>query len=190
MQCINKTSQVEELIKKSRFISFITPCQTESEVKCFLQGLYEPYQGASHIAFAYRLKTEKGIVCRFSDAGEPSGTAGKPIFKYLEGYDLINTLIVVVRYFGGVKLGAGGLTRAYGNAAKLAITEATLVDFIEQATLKFELDYKQLQLFEYQLPKFSGIILSKEFVANIKIVVQLPEQQADDFLQLFMGQRI
>jgi putative IMPACT (imprinted ancient) family translation regulator len=75
-------------------------------------------------------------VCRFYDAGEPSGTAGKPVFKYIEGHDLINILCVVVRYFGGIKLGAGGLTRAYGNTAKLAIAAAAVVEYIELCTVK------------------------------------------------------
>lgn len=190
MQCVKSPIYIEEIIKKSRFIGLIFPCNSEPEAVSYINGLRIEHPAANHIAFAYRIKTEKGTVCRFHDAGEPSGTAGKPIFKYVEGHDLINVLCVVVRYFGGIKLGAGGLTRAYGNAAKQAIAAAEIIEFIELATLQFTLDYNQLQPFEYTLKKFSGKILSRDFTGQIQLLAQLPESQADDFLQVFTGQRV
>ena len=187
MQSVNSPVTVEESIKKSRFIGIIYPCSSVAEAAEFLKVLRMQHASANHIAFAYRIKTDKGTVCRFHDAGEPSGTAGKPIFKYIEGYDLINVLCVVVRYFGGVKLGAGGLTRAYGNSAKLAIRAAEIIDFFELVTLLFILDYKQLQLFEYSLHKFSGVIINKDFTGQVKLVVQLPEHQSEQLLKIFPG---
>lgn len=187
MQIIKSTVVVEESIKKSRFIGLLYPCNSEAEVQAYLTDLRAEHANANHIVFAYRIKTEKGTVCRFYDAGEPSGTAGKPVFKYIEGHDLINILCVVVRYFGGIKLGAGGLTRAYGNTAKLAIAAAAVVEYIELCTLLFILDYNQLQSFEYTLHKHSGKIISKDFTGQVKLLVQLPESQTDDFLQLYPG---
>ncbi|WP_428353551.1 YigZ family protein [Methyloprofundus sp.] len=96
MQCIKVPALVEENIKKSRFIGLIYPCSGEADAVAYLKALRSEHASANHIAFAYRIKTEKGLVCRFHDAGEPSGTAGKPIFKYIEGHDLINVLCVVV----------------------------------------------------------------------------------------------
>ena len=185
MQCVKSQVLIEETIKKSRFIGLIYPCTSEAEVVAYMNALRTQHSSANHIAFAYRIKTEKGTVCRFHDAGEPSGTAGKPIFKYIEGHDLINVLCVVVRYFGGIKLGAGGLTRAYGNTAKKAIEAAEIIEFIELVTLLFILDYNQLRAFEYSLKKFSGDIISKDFTGQVKLHVQLPESQSDDFLKLF-----
>jgi len=185
---VNAVTEIEEVIKKSRFIGFIFPCVSETECLKQLKALQIAHSAANHIVYAYKVKTEKGIVCRFYDAGEPSGTAGKPIFNYLEGNDLINVLVVVVRYFGGIKLGAGGLTRAYGNAAKQVIEAANISEFIEYAKIKFILDYSQFQLFEYQLAKFSGTILDKEFAGQIKLLVQIPESEAETFSKLFQGQ--
>lgn len=151
----------------------------------YLHALRAEHSSANHIAFAYRIKTEQGVIYRFHDAGEPSGTAGKPIFRFVEGAELINVLCVVVRYFGGIKLGAGGLTRAYGNTAKHAIEAADITPYIELSTLSFVLDYKQLQLFEYTLKKFSGVIISKDFAGQVRLLVQLPESQAEQLLAVF-----
>jgi len=190
MQSVNAANEIEEQIKKSRFIGFLYPCFSEAEVQGYLESLRSQHQAANHIVFAYKMKTEKGIVCRFYDAGEPSGTAGKPVFNHLEGNDLINALVVVVRYFGGIKLGAGGLTRAYGNTAKQVIETAELVEYIQYAQIKFVLDYKQFQMFEYQLAKFSGTIVEKEFAGQIQCVVKMPESKTDEFLSLFTGEII
>lgn len=190
MQCVKSPINIEETIKKSRFIGLIYPCFSESEVVSYLNTLRSEHSSANHIAFAYRIKTDKGTICRFHDAGEPSGTAGKPIYNYIEGHDLINVLCVVVRYFGGIKLGAGGLTRAYGNTAKQVIEAAEIIEFIELTNLQCVLDYNQLQQFEYTLKQFSGKIISKDFAGQVQLHVQLPESQADNFLQVFPGQKV
>lgn len=190
MLSVNKVNEIEEQVKKSRFIGFLYPCFSETEVQSYLESLRNQHQAANHIVFAYKIKTEKGIVCRFYDAGEPSGTAGKPVFNHLEGNDLINVLVVVVRYFGGIKLGAGGLTRAYGNTAKQVIETAKLSEYVEYAQIKFVLDYNQFQMFEYQLAKFSGTIIEKDFAGQIQCVVKMPESKMDEFLSLFTGEVI
>jgi len=188
--CVSSPIVIEELIKKSRFIGFIYPCSTEEEAFAYLDTLRSEHVGANHIVFAYRIKTVKGVKCRFYDAGEPSGTAGKPVFQYIEGHDLINVLVVVVRYFGGIKLGAGGLARAYGNTSKLVIKAANIVDYIEWVTYRFIIDYKQLQQFEYSFSKLSGQIIDKEFAGQVKLLVQLPKDQCTDFLMLFSGEKV
>lgn len=190
MLSVNSATEIEDQIKKSRFLGFIYPCHSESEVQSYLEDLRTQHQAANHIVFAYKIKTEKGIICRFYDGGEPSGTAGKPIFNYIDGNDLINTLVIVVRYFGGIKLGAGGLTRAYGNTAKQAIEAADISEYIEYSEIKFILDYSQFQLFEYQLKKFSGTIIDKQFAGQIEVVVKIPESESNDFLNLYLGQRV
>lgn len=190
MLSVNAETEIEEQIKKSRFLGFITPCQTESDAKSYLENLQKQHQAANHIVFAYKIKTEKGLVCRFYDDGEPSGTAGKPIFNYIEGNELINVLIVVVRYFGGIKLGAGGLTRAYGNTAKKVIEAADISEHIQYAQIKFTLDYSQFQLFEYQLEKHAGTMIDKQFSGQIVCLVKIPEVAAEKFLALFPGEKV
>jgi len=183
--CVKTEHTIEDNIKKSRFIATIFPCQDEQTAASHLKALHAAYPDASHIVYAYRLKTPQGFIYRFHDAGEPSGTAGKPIFQHLEGKDLIDVLLTVVRYFGGIKLGAGGLTRAYGNAAKRVIDEAELEPFIEMAVAKVALNYKQLQPFDYLLKKLHGHIVEQQFAEQINIVLQLPADQLAILQQSF-----
>jgi uncharacterized YigZ family protein len=151
------------------------PCVNEAEVNECLQQLHLDHPSASHIAFAYRIKTGNGFISRFNDAGEPSGTAGKPIFQHLEGRELINLLLAVIRYFGGIKLGAGGLTRAYGNTAKCVIEIAQLQPYVYCVQKQLTLDYKQMQSFEYLLKKLEGEIVSQDFAEQIHLTIQLPK---------------
>jgi len=185
MYCVKSRHSLEEIIKKSRFIGIIMPCADEREVQAHLRQLAIDYSDASHIAHAYRIKTEQGLIYRFHDAGEPTGTAGKPIFLQLEGKQLINTLIAVIRYYGGVKLGAGGLTGAYGNAAKNIIQTAELEAYIGWVTLPLVLDYKELQALEYLLNKLGGRITQQNFSEQVKLAVQLPADQAEILQQSF-----
>ncbi len=175
MHCIKQQYAVEDTIKKSRFIGFITPCNNELEIQVTLKRLQLAYPDASHIAFAYRIKTGNGFISRFNDAGEPSGTAGKPIFQHLEGKELINVMLAVIRYFGGVKLGAGGLTRAYGNTAKKVIETAELFPYIEWAEQLLILDYKELQSLEHFLKKLDGQITNQDFAEQIRLTVRIPK---------------
>ncbi len=186
MQCVKSEQTVEDTIKKSRFIGIIAPCSSEKNSLLILQQLHLAHANASHIAFAYRINTSKGIIYRFHDAGEPSGTAGKPIFQHLEGKDLINIVISVIRYFGGIKLGAGGLTRAYGNTAKKAIEAASICPFVVFSTINVELEYKHLQNFEYHLRKLQGQIINKEFSENVKLTINLPADNVAALMQILV----
>jgi uncharacterized YigZ family protein len=185
MFSVTQTHLFEEIIKKSRFIGILKPCENEQDVLHELKIQHAAHPHANHIVFAYRLKTENGIVYRFHDAGEPSGTAGKPIFQHLEGKNIINALIIVIRYFGGVKLGAGGLTRAYGNTAKQVIDSATLQEFIEMVTLTFTLDYDQFQFFEYALKKVDGQIIEQRFAGQIQLTIKLPAEKVEQLQNQF-----
>lgn len=179
MYCVKAKHSFEDSIKKSRFIGVITPCNDEYEVQVNLRQLYAEYADATHIAYTYRIKTENGLSYRFHDAGEPTGTAGKPIFQQLDGKELVNVLIAVIRYYGGIKLGAGGLTRAYGNTAKKVIEAAALYPYINWVSLPLILDYKDLQPLEYLLKKLDGRIVKQDFAEQIKLEVQLPAEQVD-----------
>lgn len=156
-----------------------------------MQHLYQRQQqhpNATHIVFAYQIKLATGIVRKFYDDGEPSGTAGKPVFQHLEGKDLINILCIVVRYFGGIKLGTGGLTRAYGNTAKKALEASTIIEHIEYAEVNLVLDYKQMQNFIYQLKKLEGKIIQQEFSEIINLMIKIPEKNLSSLKILFTTQ--
>jgi len=184
MQIVTRACEIEEIIKKSRFIGVISPCTTERDALLLIKSLHERHPAASHVVYAYRIQSPDGLVCRFNDAGEPSGTAGKPIFQHLEGKQLINLVVAVVRYFGGVKLGAGGLTRAYGGVAKHVIEVADIVDYVEMAELRLTLAYGQLQSLEYHLKKLDGEIIAQDFAEQVSVSVRLPKRHRQQLLEL------
>jgi len=187
MFCVKSKYTIEDSIKKSRFIGIIMPCSDEDDALIHLKQLYHQYPDASHIAYAYRIKTDSGIMYRFHDAGEPAGTAGKPIFQHLDGKDLVNCMVAVIRYFGGVKLGAGGLVRAYGNTAKQVIETAETSPYIDWVRVSLSFDYSRMQAFEYQLKKFNGRIVQKEFSEQVHLVVELPADQLQALSESFLG---
>lgn len=176
--------RVEETIKKSRFIGILTPVPTEAAFKAELAARWAEHPHASHICYAYRIQSDSGLVLRFADDNEPAGTAGKPIFQHLEGNDLVNTALLVVRYFGGVKLGAGGLVRAYGGTARAAIEAATLVPYKEYTTLRLSLPYARLAELEYQLGKWDAAIVDRAFAADVCLAIRIEKSILADLQPL------
>jgi len=164
------SAQAEYEVKKSRFIGHIQPCASKEAAQGLLSELKLKHPAASHVAYAWRIRGGDGMVTeRFSDDGEPSGTAGRPILAPLEGQAIIQTIIAVVRYFGGTKLGTGGMRRAYAQAAKLAIEQAELIPWVETRVIQLNIDYSQLQLLEYQLEKCSGVIVDQQFTDGVQL---------------------
>ena len=182
---ITKAGFAEHTVNKSRFIAVAEYCPDERAVGACLRKLASQHQSAHHLAYAFRLKTAQGIVQRFSDAGEPSGTAGKPILQFLEGRDLINVCVGVIRYYGGINLGTGGLARAYGGTGRLAIEDATIVPYVEMKQLQLKLDYKELDYFTRELAKIDGVLLDKVFGDGVTVLVSLPEASVEAVLKRF-----
>jgi uncharacterized YigZ family protein len=175
----------EQTINKSRFIAMALACADEREVGQALRAFASKHQTAHHLAYGFRLKTEQGIIPRFSDAGEPSGTAGMPVLKLIEGRDLINVCVAVIRYYGGINLGTGGLARAYGGTAKLALDAAKTSNFVEMKAYPLTISYKQMDMVTNALLKCNGSIVSKAFNDQIELVVLLPVDDAANFLNRF-----
>lgn len=177
---------VEFEVKKSRFIGVILPVETEQQAVHQLQQLAQRHSSANHLAFAWRIRQPDGQLNeRLFDAGEPSGTAGRPILAPLQGENLIYTVIAVIRYFGGIKLGTGGLTKAYGQAAKQVITTAKITPWVEMATLDLTIDYPQLQQLEYQLKHADGSIIDQQFSDQVKVKIRLPKYNAAEIKAQF-----
>ena len=126
--------------KRSKFIAIALPVQTLDEIKEHLEVYQKKYYDARHVCYAYMLGHERKDF-RANDNGEPSGTAGKPILGQINSNELTNILIIVVRYFGGIKLGAGGLVRAYGESAGLALNSAATTNLIEATQFSVSLNY-------------------------------------------------
>ena len=124
---IYKEAEAEIIEKKSKFIATVRPVKTEEEAQSFIEEMRKKYWDATHNVFAYQIG-ERNQIQRFSDDGEPSGTAGLPVLDVLKGEDVKDVAIVVTRYFGGTLLGTGGLVRAYGKAAKEGLLEAGIIE--------------------------------------------------------------
>jgi uncharacterized YigZ family protein len=185
MQTLAKPGFAEQTINKSRFIAAASYCETEREVGAFLRALAAQHQNAHHLAYAFRIKTPDGIIPRFSDAGEPSGTAGKPVLQMLEGQQLINVAIGVIRYYGGINLGTGGLARAYGGTAKMALQAAQIVPYVAMQTLKISIHYNRLDELTAYLKNNQGSIIDKQFDQQVHVEMRLPESIAPTLLGKF-----
>ena len=185
MQTIQTAGAAEQTINKSKFLAWAAACKTEAEVGSFLRAIAAQHQTAHHLAYAFRIKTSEGIIPRFSDAGEPSGTAGKPILQMLEGQQLINVCVVVIRYYGGVNLGTGGLARAYAGTAKMALAAAQIVDFIEMQEINVTVDYNQLDSLLHAVAQHKGTVLDKVFDSRVCVKINLPAQQSQALLSRF-----
>lgn len=129
--------------KKSRFISLAIPVKSEEEVKEYLTQARKMYYDSTHICYAYTIGPEKKLY-RMSDAGEPSGTAGRPILGQINSCDLTNILVIVVRYFGGIKLGVSGLISAYKQAAHEVLSKATIIEQIVVDELSITFDFQDM----------------------------------------------
>jgi uncharacterized YigZ family protein len=185
MYRIEQGSEVHYTVNHSRFIGFALACADERDLRARLSEIAGRHADAHHLAFAYRLKTESGLAAYCNDAGEPGGTAGRPILAQIEGFEVVNAVVAVVRYFGGIKLGAGGLVRAYGGTAKMALEAATLAPYVEFTELRLSIDYPRLRMLTYALEKAGGEIVSKSFGEHVDLVIRLPVTEAPAFLGRF-----
>jgi uncharacterized YigZ family protein len=188
MQIIEQGATAEQTIDKSKFLAWTARCESEREVGSFLRAIAAQHQHASHLAYAFRLKTPNGIMPRFSDAGEPSGTAGMPILQRIEGLSLINTCVGVIRYYGGINLGKGGLARAYGGTAKLALDASTLSAYIEMQQLSLTIAYNRLDELTKALSQMNGQVLDKTFDEKVHVVVRLPLAEEQSFMNRFANE--
>jgi uncharacterized YigZ family protein len=173
---VDKTYGPEEIKEKgSRFISYLYPIDTKEAADNFIAGLRKKYYDATHVCFAYRLGKGEEQYVRFNDDGEPSGTAGLPIYNEIKSKDYFNVLVAVIRYYGGVKLGTGGLTRAYGQtAAKVLEISKKITIQIKQkisVSLPFSLTGEMMQI----VHRFSLDILKQEYSADgIQMQLDVP----------------
>lgn len=142
---LSTTLYFEEEIKKSRFQAIAAPVEDELQIKAFLEQYFDP--STTHQCWAWKL----GHNVRFNDDGEPSGTAGRPILATIEGNDLTNVIVLVNRWYGGIKLGTGGLVRAYGGCAGQCLMAADKVELIEKKTIRFSCLFNEWPILQYDL---------------------------------------
>lgn len=175
----------EQTINKSHFLAWVAACEDERAVGAMLRAIASKHATASHLAYAFRVKTLDGIVPRFSDAGEPSGTAGKPILQMLDGRNLINVCVGVIRYYGGVNLGTGGLVKAYGGTAKMALEAAVIVPFVEMQKIQLNVEYSRVDALIRAVEKSQGTILDKHFGEQVQMYIALPTHAVESIVSRF-----
>lgn len=163
--------------KKSKFIAFL--CSYD-EFDSLMKRLKIEHPKARHFVYAYRYLNEfDQIVENCSDDGEPKGTSGKPSLSVLSGNELINSAVIIVRYFGGVKLGTGGLVRAYGDAVNLVIKNSNLQKYEKLKLISLTLDYSSLSKIEYILSNHKIKIINKEFKSDVLLNLSLTKEQEE-----------
>ncbi len=171
-------AQDEFTEKKSRFIGHIAPAETEEEAIAFLRSIRALEKGSDHNCYAWQVGVNDEFQ-RSSDAGEPNGTAGRPILENIKKNDLHDTIIVVTRYFGGILLGAGGLTRAYNKAAALAVDAAQIVRSVPALRLGVAFDYSFVGKVEGWAAAAPVTVEDRLFGALVDFICLLPAQELD-----------
>ena len=169
-----KEGSSEYIEKKSRFLGLIIPVTSEAEARAQLDAVKKREYDARHNCWAYILHSGQK---RYSDDGEPQGTAGQPILNVLEREGVQDVLCVVTRYFGGILLGAGGLCRAYTKAAKDALDDAGISELRPWSVLQLDCPYALFERVKLELEKRGGMVTSSEYGAQIALTAALPEPE-------------
>ena len=169
---------VDEFVeKKSVFIGHAAPVKSEEEAQAYVKKLKNQYMDARHNVWAYMMKGE--IVARYSDDGEPQGTAGVPVLDTIRKSGVTDAVVVVTRYFGGILLGAGGLVRAYSHTAKLALEAAHIITYEQYTELELVCSYSDYQRYLPELPRFGAVIDDTQFSDSVKILFAVKNTAVD-----------
>lgn len=167
---VKEFGSAEIVEKKSRFIANVKPVISEDEAAAYIEEIKKKYWDARHNCYAYQLG-ERNQIQRYSDDGEPGGTAGMPILDVLRGKDIKNTIVVVTRYFGGTLLGTGGLVRAYSSAAKAGLKAAGLIERIPHIRQYFTVDYTMAGKVQYEVLNGGHILEDTVYTDKVEFVV-------------------
>lgn len=174
-------TQTEIEVKKSRFIATAAPVFSVEEAKGFIKQVKAEFADASHNVPAYLVGYGSSVTKHCTDDGEPSGTAGRPILAVLEGSGMGDIAVVVTRYWGGIKLGTGGLVRAYGDAVKEVLQVIPRAEKIPTHTVMIVAPYTHLERIRLLVAEHIGIIEDEEFAADITLIVQFMVERFDQF---------
>ncbi|WP_415747546.1 YigZ family protein [Streptococcus mitis] len=176
---IKEDGQVQEEIKKSRFICHAKRVYSEEEARDFITAIKKEHYKATHNCSAFIIG-ERSEIKRTSDDGEPSGTAGIPILGVLENHNLTNVCMVVTRYFGGIKLGAGGLIRAYAGSVALAVKEIGIIEIKEQAGIAIQMSYTQYQEYNNFLKEHTLMELDTNFTDQVNTMIYVDKEEKEN----------
>ena len=176
---IKMASSDEFIVKKSRFIGYVKPVKTQEEALEFIAEIKSKHWDATHNVYAYTLK--EGGIRRFSDDGEPQGTAGIPSLDVLLKEEVVDCCVVVTRYFGGIMLGAGGLVRAYSHGAKIALDAGGIITMSLCKIVKVKSDYNFYGRLVPLICEEGGIVEDTQFTDNVEVTFRIPEDKVPFF---------
>jgi len=179
MKTIKKAVQSEINVKKSQFICSLVPTRTKKESKELIQKLNQQYSDATHNCTAYIVSDGEG----FDDDGEPGGTAGKPMINVLRKNELHNVTAVVTRYFGGIKLGAGGLVRAYSKSVMEAIGEAEILEIEEYEVYTITFEYSEIKMADTEVRNNNLEVIDKDY--SNKVSYDIVSKEGREILKIF-----
>ncbi|MCM0612826.1 YigZ family protein [Marinobacter sediminum] len=172
----------ETEVKKSRFIARVAPVSSREEVKAWLDQAHRDHPDARHVCWAYQIgRPGSAAEAAMNDDGEPSGTAGKPILSVIQHKDMGDVLVMVIRYFGGIKLGAGGLVRAYAGAAESVLSAVERVVQKPVITATVTMSFADEQPLRHWCEVHGGVVELVDYGAVVTATISVPEDQSDDF---------
>lgn len=171
----NNVSEIVE--KKSKFIAHLFYVETKEQAEEHIKEINKKYHDARHNCYAYSIFSEEGNITKFSDDGEPSGTAGAPMLGIITGKELTNVLVIVTRYFGGILLGTGGLVRAYSEATNSVIENSIIIKKDYGLEVSFETKYSELEKMKYYFRQNNIKIVDTQYGEKIKIIVEITEEK-------------
>ncbi len=170
--------------KNSKFFGYAFPIQNEEEVKLHIEQLKKHHFSARHWCYAYQLGTDK-IIYRANDDGEPNNSAGMPIYGQIQSFELTNVLVVVVRYFGGVKLGVGGLISAYKSAAQMALENAIIIEKTIDVHFQLFFEYKNMNKVMRIVKEKNLEIIHQEMTENCILTISTRKKNAEKVFDIF-----
>ncbi|KUH33933.1 thymidylate synthase [Thermococcus celericrescens] len=174
----------ELVIKKSVFIGYASPAETEDEAREFIAKIKAHHSDATHNVSAYLINDGKNFAVRYDDDGEPKGSAGKPVLKVIQNRGLSNVVVVVTRYFGGIKLGYGGLVKAYSDTASLAIENAGIIEVYETERFQVTFPYSLFHTVRETVEKAGGGVVKEDYGELVTFTVETRKGEAEKLMEL------
>ena len=178
---IKENASYEIVEKKSKFIGNVFYVETREEAENIIKEQKKKYHDARHNCWAFRVIDDGNIIEKSSDDGEPSGTAGAPMLNILSKEDIVNTLVVVTRYFGGILLGTGGLVKAYSETTKSALEKAQITKIDDGYIYNVEIKYSDLDSFKYFIKNNEINIVKEEYFENVILSIFVPKNKTNCF---------
>ncbi|MEM5948803.1 YigZ family protein [Spirochaetia bacterium 38H-sp] len=178
---ISSVSMAEYTVKRSRFISYAIPVIDRDTAEIEIKKKREEYSDATHVVYAYAIGKPGSEIIGMSDDGEPHGTAGKPVLSQITGRNLWNLLVVVIRYFGGIKLGTGGLVHAYAEAARLALDSSDIREYVPMCEFSLSCSYELYHRIKPLVDKYSLKIKNENYASSVELDASIAETKWHNF---------